>query len=75
MLLTISETCTRLRIGRTTLYKLIGFGELRALKSGKKTLIEEDELNRWIASLPTYRPQSSLMKGKINTTGNEAGNV
>ncbi len=52
MLFTVLEACTRLKIGRTTFYKLIGSGELRALKSGKKTLIAEEELDRWIASLP-----------------------
>ncbi len=67
MLFTVLEACTRLKIGRTTFYKLIGSGELRALKFGKKTLIAEEELDRWIASLPLYCPQSCLGSNHDNS--------
>lgn len=59
MLLTVSEVCAQLKIGRTTFYKLVGSGQLRALKSGKKTLVEDDELKRWISLLPAYKARSS----------------
>ncbi len=58
MLLTVFEVCTQLKIGRTTFYKLVGSGQLRALKSGKKTLVEEEELQRWVRSLPAYEAMS-----------------
>ncbi len=56
--LTVSEACRRLKIGRTYFYKLIGSGEIRALKVGKKTLVTEEEIQRWISALPDYEPAS-----------------
>ena len=50
---TIKEACTVSRAGRTTLYGAIRRGDLIARKLGKKTLILEDELRRWIEELPT----------------------
>ncbi len=50
---TIKEACTASRAGRTTLYGAIRRGELVARKLGKKTLILEDDLRRWIEQLPT----------------------
>lgn len=54
MLLTIPEACQELKMGKTRLYALISAGKLKARKSGKKTLIEKSELERWINSLPAY---------------------
>lgn len=50
---TIKEACTASRTGRTTLYGAIRRGELVARKLGKKTLILENDLRRWIEQLPT----------------------
>ncbi len=51
--LTIKEACTVARIGRTTLYGAIRRGDLVARKLGKKILILEADLRRWIEGLPT----------------------
>ena len=49
---TIKEACIRTGLGRTRTYEAIGSGELRAIKCGRRTLIEMNEIRRWIASLP-----------------------
>jgi excisionase family DNA binding protein len=69
MLLTVSEVCAQLKIGRTTFYKLVGSGDLKALKSGKKTLVAEDEVARWIASLPSYRLTVQTDSGSGGSNG------
>jgi excisionase family DNA binding protein len=53
LLCTIKEACKRTGLGRSRIYQAIGSGELRARKSGARTLIEINEIRRWIASLPT----------------------
>jgi excisionase family DNA binding protein len=50
---TIKEACTASRTGRTTLYSAIRRKDLVARKLGKKTLILEEDLRRWIEHLPT----------------------
>jgi excisionase family DNA binding protein len=50
---TIKEACTVSRTGRTTLYSAIRRRDLVARKLGKKTLILEEDLRRWIERLPT----------------------
>ncbi len=35
-------------IGRTTIYRAIGSGELRSLKIGKRRLIAVDALRKWL---------------------------
>ena len=50
---TIKEACVVSRTGKTTLYGAIRRGELVARKLGKKTLILEPDLRRWIEHLPT----------------------
>ncbi len=50
---TIKEACKRTGLGRSSIYRAIGSGELQAKKRGQRTLIEIDEIRRWIASSPT----------------------
>jgi excisionase family DNA binding protein len=49
---TVKEACAVSRTGKTTLYSAIRRRELVARKLGKKTLILEDDLRRWIEQLP-----------------------
>mgnify|MGYP001807801167 CR=1 FL=1 len=49
-LVSVSDTCTRLGISRSTLYELIAKGDIAVLKIGSRTLIGEDELARFIAA-------------------------
>ena len=45
---TVDEAMRRLTVGRTTMYELIKAGEIRPFKIGRKTLIPEAELRRFI---------------------------
>jgi excisionase family DNA binding protein len=52
---TIPEACSGAKIGRTALYEAIRSGALRAVKRGKRTLIFDDDLRRWLRSLPEIK--------------------
>ena len=43
---TIDEAAALIGIGRTTLYGLIGKGDLPIVKIGKRTLVRHDDLTR-----------------------------
>lgn len=47
----VPEACSRLGIGRSTLYRLIGEGAIRPIRIGHRVLVPESELQRYIASL------------------------
>lgn len=45
----VDEAAKRLKISRATLYKYISAGDLATFKIGGRTLIAEDELQRYVA--------------------------
>ena len=49
---TIAEACAAARIGRSTLYKHIRVGDLRAIKIGSRTCVPVEELYRWLNAMP-----------------------
>lgn len=51
--LTPDEAASSTGFARTRIYNAIRDKELTARKDGKATVIEVDELKRWIRSLPT----------------------
>lgn len=51
----IAQVCSELGIGRTFVYELIRSGQLRAVKIGRRTIVLSDDLNRYIAGLPTLQ--------------------
>jgi excisionase family DNA binding protein len=55
---TIAEACERARIGRTAMYELINTGQLSARKRGRRTLILDVDLVRYVQSLPLITKQS-----------------
>lgn len=49
---TVRQACAALGLGRTTFYSLIRAGQVRAVKSGRRTLIPVPRLRAYLANLP-----------------------
>ena len=54
----IAESCAVLGVGRSTVYKLIKVGSLRAVKLGRRTVILYADLQRYAETLPAIEPRS-----------------
>lgn len=48
----ISEFCHRYRIGRSSFYKEVKSGRLRAVRVGRRVIVTADDAEAWLASLP-----------------------
>jgi excisionase family DNA binding protein len=53
----LAEARAIARVGRTTIYKAIRNGELRAVKVGRRTLILQGDLYRWLEGSPPIVPK------------------
>lgn len=65
-LLTVKETCARLRISRATLYNLVKRRKLAIVKIGGKSLIRDDAIDRLIereTSSPGRRTRGVASEG------------
>lgn len=56
---TLAEARAIAGIGRTSIYKLIALGELRAVKIGGCTRILASDLDRWLDGLPPIHPKQN----------------
>jgi|KBSMisStandDraft_5_1062788.scaffolds.fasta_scaffold235800_7 excisionase family DNA binding protein len=52
MALSVEEASVATGIGRTSIYRAIGTGRLRAKKHGVRTLILPEDLEAWLSMLP-----------------------
>lgn len=59
--LSIAAFCSMMSLGRTRVFEEIKAGRLRALKTGRRTLIPADEAERWLQSL---RPVVTTVDGE-----------
>lgn len=48
----IDGACEAADVGRTSVYEAIRSGDLVARKLGRRTIILDDDLRAWLASLP-----------------------
>jgi excisionase family DNA binding protein len=53
--MSLAEFCERYGIGRTKAYEELNSGRLRGRKSGRRTIITEDDAEDWLRRLPTMR--------------------
>lgn len=53
--LSIEEVRSATGLGRTKIYALIGSGELKARKIGKRTIILKEDLEAFLSGLPSYK--------------------
>jgi excisionase family DNA binding protein len=52
-------------LSRSYVYLLLQRGELQARKCGNITLIEHDEMVRWLRSLPTFKPTAASVEAHL----------
>ena len=53
----VLEACSITDTGRTSIYEAIRSGALRAVKRGRRTLILDNDLRRWVQSLQPVEPR------------------
>ncbi|HEY6798595.1 MAG TPA: excisionase family DNA-binding protein [Kineosporiaceae bacterium] len=58
-LLTVPEARARLRVGNTTMFRLLGDGSIRSIKIGRRRLVPESALVEYVAQLEHARHLSS----------------
>lgn len=56
----IASFCAACSVGRTFVYSEIAAGRLRALKAGRRTLIDAAEARRWLATLERVSTSGAL---------------
>ena len=49
---TVRQACKILNVGRTKFYGLLASGELTAIRLGRKVLVTQEELTRFLTALP-----------------------
>jgi excisionase family DNA binding protein len=55
----VHSACSTTHTGKTALYEAIRSGALRAVKRGRRTLILDDDLRRWVHNLPPIKVKST----------------
>jgi excisionase family DNA binding protein len=64
----IDDAAAAVGVSRPRIYNAVRDGEITARKAGRATLIEADELRRWIRSLPT-RGRAPTEKADLRIAG------
>jgi excisionase family DNA binding protein len=61
IVLSVPQACALACIGRTSLYEAIKSGALRAVKRGRRTLIFDEDLRRWVRELPPLQARKIVV--------------
>lgn len=61
-LLTIEDFVAEYGPSRSVVYQLIGSGELKAVKVGKRTYITREAAEGWIKTLKQYQPGATYVR-------------
>ena len=64
----ILEFCAACSLGRTFVYEEIKAGRLRAIKAGRRTLIDAAEARRWLSSLQRITALAETREAKSKPT-------
>ena len=56
-LITKKQALESLKIGKTKFYSELNESRLKAVNIGRRTYVEQAEIDRYIASLPAYEPK------------------
>ena len=56
---TVNEFLAAFGVGRTRFYELINSGELKAHKSGARTIVRGEDAQAWLDSLPAIGPKQA----------------
>lgn len=69
-LLTIEEAAKELRISRQSLYNLVNNKQLQVVKIGKRTFIDNQDLEKFIQDQKTYAPLEELPVHRMRRSKN-----
>lgn len=64
------QVCVELDCGISSFYNLLNSGALQAVKMLGKTMVTDEELQRYRATLPPYEPGNSHLAGKPRKSRN-----
>ena len=55
----IPQACERIGLSRSTLYELLNQRQIPSIKVGRRRLVRIEDLDRWLASLPSAPPSQA----------------
>jgi excisionase family DNA binding protein len=68
--MTVKQACARACIGKTSFYRELSLGRIRAVRRGRRTLILAVDLDEWLNNLPPVRPKARNGGGKSKAAEN-----